>query len=390
MTTTTDTLGAGPRRRLLRRSRSGRVAAGVSAGLGEYFGVDPVLFRVLFATSAFFGGAGILAYLLAWAAVPDEGTQHAPIDGWVTALRRRHVPLWVVVVVGLALFWLVAFSWWSPRPIVPVIVVGIVVAVALSRREMRGARVADPMPTTGPADAPTVSLEKDVPPAGTAGAAGTRPTWVGDMRSWYDDAKAATRARRRRTLPVRLATLITLVVTWTVLGVVDAVTGLPLTVYLWSGLGIVVLGLLVGAMLRRFPPGLIPLFVPLAVATIGLAGTHARLGDGIGQRDWEATGSTHRLAFGQGTLDLTHVSTNALPSKITISAAAGRVRLIVPATANVTVLAHLRFGDVEVDGVHEHGGAGISRIIDPPTGATGKAVTIDVHLADGDIALDRR
>ena len=236
-----------------------------------------MLFRVLFATAAFFGGAGILAYLLAWAAIPDEGTEHAPIDGWVAALRRRHVPLWVVVVAGLALFWLVAFSWWAPRPIVPVIVVGIVVAVALSRREMRGARATEPMPTPGPADAPTVSLDKDVP---AADAAAARPTWVGDMRSWFDDAKAATRARRRRTLPVRLATLIALVVTWTVLGVVDATTGLPLTVYLWTGLGIVGLGLLVGAMLRRFPPGLIPLLVPLAVATVGLAGTHARLGDG--------------------------------------------------------------------------------------------------------------
>ena len=388
--TTTDTLGAGPQRRLLRRSRSGRVAAGVSAGLGEYFGVDPVLFRVLFATSAFFGGAGILAYLLAWAAVPDEGTEHAPIDGWVQALRRRHVPLWVVVVVGLALFWLVAFSWWSPRPIVPVIVVGIVVAVALSRREMRGARTVEP-PPGAPAGAPTVSLEKGAP-LGAADPAATRPAWVGDMRSWFDDARTATRARRRRTLPVRLATVITFVVTWTVLGVVDATTGLPLTVYLWSGLGIVVLGLLVGAALRRFPAGLIGLLVPLTVATVGLAGTHAQLGDGIGQRDWIPSGAAHqhfKLAFGQGRLDLTRIPASALPSRIDVTTAAGRVILVVPPTANVTVLANVRFGDVEINGVHSYSGAGISRVVGPPAGATGKPVTIDVHLADGNVDLDR-
>lgn len=389
---TTDTLGAGPRRRLLRRSRSGRVAAGVSAGLGEYFGVDPVLFRVLFATSAFFGGAGILAYLLAWAAVPDEGTEHAPIDGWVQALRHRHVPLWVVLIAGLALFWLVSFSWWSPRPIVPVIVVGIVVAVGLSRREMRGARTAGPTPSPPPgaADAPTVSLTKDVPPAGAPDA--DRASWAGDMRSWVDDAVAATRARRRRTLPVRLATLVALVVTWTVLGVVDTTVGLPLTGYLWTGLGIVGLGLLVGAALRRFPAGLIGLFVPLAVATVGLAGTHARLGDGFGQRDWVASGTHphYRLAFGQGTLDLTRLTAAELPSRVEVTVAAGRVRLIVPARANVTVLANVRFGDVEIDGVPEHGGAGISRIIGPPAGARGKPVTIDVHLADGNVTLDRR
>ena len=52
--------------RQLRRSSTDRVAAGVAGGLGEYFGLDPVLFRVLFAVTSFFGGAGIVAYLLAW------------------------------------------------------------------------------------------------------------------------------------------------------------------------------------------------------------------------------------------------------------------------------------------------------------------------------------
>src|SRR3954471_12589169 len=116
-------------RRLLRRTRTDRVAAGVSSGLGDYFGVDPVLFRVLFATSAFFGGAGIIAYLIAWAAIPEQGTVHAPIDGWVRALRRRHVPLWAVAVVGGLLLWAVAFSWWAPGPFFPVLLVVLVLTV---------------------------------------------------------------------------------------------------------------------------------------------------------------------------------------------------------------------------------------------------------------------
>ncbi|MDQ1461292.1 MAG: hypothetical protein QOI08_2776, partial [Actinomycetota bacterium] len=62
MTNPTDQFGSftapppppGGRRpqRLLRRSRTDRVGAGVAGGLGEYFSVDPVLFRVLFATAA--------------------------------------------------------------------------------------------------------------------------------------------------------------------------------------------------------------------------------------------------------------------------------------------------------------------------------------------------
>src|SRR6059058_4060602 len=119
--TTTDAMGTYPPlpppaagRRLLRRSRSNRVAAGVSSGLGEYFALDPVLFRVLFATSAFFGGAGLLAYLLAWAVIPDADTEHAAIDGWAAALRRHRIPVWAVALAAGAVLWLTAFSWWAP------------------------------------------------------------------------------------------------------------------------------------------------------------------------------------------------------------------------------------------------------------------------------------
>ena len=102
---------------------TGRVGAGVAGGLGDYFGLDPVLFRVLFATSAFFGGAGILAYLIAWAAIPEEGTEHAPIDGWIASLRRRRVPVWLVAIAAGIFLWAVAFSWWAPGPFFPVIAV---------------------------------------------------------------------------------------------------------------------------------------------------------------------------------------------------------------------------------------------------------------------------
>ncbi len=37
------------------------------------FGVDPTLVRVIFAVLAFFGGIGVVAYLVAWALIPEEG-----------------------------------------------------------------------------------------------------------------------------------------------------------------------------------------------------------------------------------------------------------------------------------------------------------------------------
>ena len=56
----------------LRRPMDDRVLAGVCAGLGEYFDLDPVLFRVLFVLLTFTGAApGILAYIILWIVMPE-------------------------------------------------------------------------------------------------------------------------------------------------------------------------------------------------------------------------------------------------------------------------------------------------------------------------------
>ena len=56
----------------LYRIRDGRVIAGVCAGLGAYFGVDPTLIRLAFALLTVFGGIGALLYLGAWLVIPEE------------------------------------------------------------------------------------------------------------------------------------------------------------------------------------------------------------------------------------------------------------------------------------------------------------------------------
>lgn len=59
--------------RLLRRSRSDRVIAGVAGGLGNYFGIDPVIVRIVFLVLALFGGSGVLLYLVGWLVIAKEG-----------------------------------------------------------------------------------------------------------------------------------------------------------------------------------------------------------------------------------------------------------------------------------------------------------------------------
>lgn len=65
-----------PAARRLYRSRSDSVIGGVCGGLAKYFGIDPVIVRIVAVVAAFFGGAGILAYIAAMLLVPDEDGTH--------------------------------------------------------------------------------------------------------------------------------------------------------------------------------------------------------------------------------------------------------------------------------------------------------------------------
>ena len=63
----------------LHRLAEDRKLAGVCAGLGEYFDLDPVFFRLFFLVSLLFGGFGALAYLILWIMVPEKtGAQSEP------------------------------------------------------------------------------------------------------------------------------------------------------------------------------------------------------------------------------------------------------------------------------------------------------------------------
>ncbi|WP_143308658.1 PspC domain-containing protein [Chitinophaga vietnamensis] len=63
-----------PRKRLY-RDPDNKVLSGVCSGLGAYFNVDPVIFRIIFALLAIGGfGTGILVYFILWIATPSADT----------------------------------------------------------------------------------------------------------------------------------------------------------------------------------------------------------------------------------------------------------------------------------------------------------------------------
>jgi len=66
-------VGAVAGRRRLTRPRFGRKVAGVCLGFAEYFDLDVTLIRVVWLVGAFLsGGAGLIAYIIAWIVMPNE------------------------------------------------------------------------------------------------------------------------------------------------------------------------------------------------------------------------------------------------------------------------------------------------------------------------------
>ena len=56
----------------LKRSNTNSVIAGVCGGLGDYFDVDPIIFRIIFVVLCFAGGGGGIIYLLLWIFIPRD------------------------------------------------------------------------------------------------------------------------------------------------------------------------------------------------------------------------------------------------------------------------------------------------------------------------------
>ena len=82
-----------PVRPQLRRSGTDRMIGGVSGGLAEYSGIDPVLWRVGFVGLTLAGGAGVAIYLLLWVLMPSgplrPGEQPSPLEQLVGRIHAR-------------------------------------------------------------------------------------------------------------------------------------------------------------------------------------------------------------------------------------------------------------------------------------------------------------
>lgn len=73
-------VGLSPNIRRLYAIESDKKVAGISAGLGHFFGIDPNIFRVLFVVSTLAGGVGLFIYIVLYFILPRSQMARPPVN----------------------------------------------------------------------------------------------------------------------------------------------------------------------------------------------------------------------------------------------------------------------------------------------------------------------
>ena len=138
--------------RRLYRSRKNRVFKGVAGGIGEYYGIDPVLVRLAFLLAFAMGGVGVFAYILGWVLLPKrpkgQTVPATPRTNGLEVLHNRSLGVWILIAIGLA-FFLDQFNLnIAGDRLWPLLLIGGGLIVLMRRRDA-GANVAEPAMSAG-------------------------------------------------------------------------------------------------------------------------------------------------------------------------------------------------------------------------------------------------
>lgn len=116
-------------------SSQSKVIAGVAGGLGEYFDIDPVLIRIGFVVLLFLHGFGLLAYIVAWIAMPRASATEVvaePVNKPEPSALRKYLPGITLVLIGLVFLLERTFYWFEWRYFWPVLIIMAGIALILS------------------------------------------------------------------------------------------------------------------------------------------------------------------------------------------------------------------------------------------------------------------
>ncbi|MEU2074113.1 PspC domain-containing protein [Streptomyces sp. NPDC013489] len=413
--------------RPLRRSRGSKVVGGVCGGLGRYFDLDPVIFRVVVGVLAVPGGLGLIFYGFAWLLVPVEGEDENEgrrlLTGRVSGGTLAAV---LMALVGCGVFLSMLHSG-SMLGSALLVAFALSSAAVWSRHRQAGAVEAE-----GRADAATASRPvAEAPPETKAPPLAEFPSWwrdpivkdgstgkvavgylwgpqgIVDQDGLVDGDVPKPGARWKagsapgrpkpsiRRSPFSIGGLVYL------LAMVAAVIGTSLTweseplgtslqTGLVAALAVFGLGLVVSSFLGRTGFGT----VFLTVVTAGLLSLTTAVPGQITtewiRETWKpasvaAVQARYELGTGVGTLDL---SALAVPAGTTVSSSievgAGQLRVIVPKNAVVKLHAQVGLGDLQLPGepandIDVAPDRDVTRTLAPPAG-TAPAGTLDLSL----------
>jgi phage shock protein PspC (stress-responsive transcriptional regulator) len=328
------------------------VIAGVAGGLGRYFDLPPIFFRVAFVVLALVGGAGILLYAAAVLIIPDQG-KHDSIA--VEALRDHRDRPWLLVgvgLMGLATISLIAQArfWPSGGFAWTLLLLGAIAIVWSQRHESSPSPRSASAVAGGPAPARKPSLA--LPTLGLLLAAGGLLALLG-------------------VLGVEIPWDIALAVAAIAVGLVVAL----------------------GAILHRRTGGLFLVGIVLAATAIVVSTVDIQLKGSVGERVVHAgtvsdLQRNYDVAVGELVLDLRNVALPPGETRIDADIGVGELTVNLPDAVNVEVDASVGAGQIEVLG-HVRDGWDENVHVDERSFAGTSTLVLDAHVGVGEIDVQR-
>ena len=389
---------AGPPRPPLPRPRDGWCDASTSACSGEWragwpsaLGIDVVVVRLGFVVAAFFGGLGVIAYVLGWILLPA-----APATSPATSPRgdRRQLLGYGLVAVGLLVVGgRLGWSFQGGGIFWPLVLVGLGGAVLwLRTRDDDGAPPPPPPPPPpgpDPSDGPTR-------PDPTPGAAvdllepSTLPV------STAVDRPAATDPPTRERSFLGAVTVSTLLVLCGAAWILDASGAWDIDLGVLAAVALAIVGAaLVASTWYGRARGLIALGIPLVLLVGAFGLVDVPLQGGIGDpthrpRSVGAIDHEYQLAIGNLSVDLRDVDFAGARRHVRVQVGIGQLNVTVPTGVRVVLDAHAGAGGVTAFGrsAHECCPTDVHRVSSGTSG--GGVLYLDAEVGAGHVDVTRR
>jgi phage shock protein PspC (stress-responsive transcriptional regulator) len=417
---------SGPRPRRLVREPDDRKVAGVCAGLADRLGVDVSLVRLGAVVLAVFTPVGLIAYLVAWAIVPERRPDEPRVVAPPADLPRLgRIPLWVLVLGGVALVWTLSdgswWPWWPNGPVIALALVGLGVWLLVRDDDHKGPPHPGGPPRSSAPEGPesgdpdTLGVRSTTLDAGFAEpldqseGAGPPGEFPPPVSPWWSGAETDTPSdvgtpagppaasggpgRSHVALAFVGLLLIAAGLAW-LLHLLD-VASLSLRDGLATGLVIVGLGLVVAAWHGR--AWFLVVLGVLFGSTIALAEAvnvpfDAGAGDRLVVVDTRGElADDHELFAGALTLDLRRAPLSDGPHTVDAAVGMGKLRVIVPRDASVEVDAKVKAGNIDGDlaPTPDEGGVDLHETFGVGPRQRVPDLRLDLWVGIGELVVDR-